>query len=277
VSFLDRDQYRIVTKGISLLKNYPLGNTGRKRRNRIRLRMAFVISIMAMAGYWYYRHHRFHFVYFPSFGISIPVNYHIHGIDISRYQGKINWKQVKAMDIDSVHIWFVFIKATEGISRQDDRFRENWLEAGKAGLIRGAYHYFYSTRDPVLQAKNFESEVRLKPGDLPPVLDIEISNDQPDSIIQNSALAWLKEIRAHYGVNPIIYTNIRFYNRHLGEQFDRFPLWVSHFYLDQLPETGRDWEFWQHSDSGLVNGISTRVDFNVFNGDSAALRKLCVP
>lgn len=232
---------------------------------------------MLGAGYLYYIHHRVSFVYYPLFGIGIPSGYSIHGIDISKYQGIIDWKQVKTIAVDSVHIWFAFIKATEGISRQDDRFRQNWKEARDAGLIRGAYHFFYSTRDPVRQAENFENEVDLRTGDLPPVLDIEVSNDQPDSIIRKSALAWLNEIQAHYGVKPIIYTNIRFYKRHLGDQFNSYPLWLSHFYQNWFPSTGRPWDFWQHSDSGHVDGIQGLVDFNVFNGDSLSLHNLCVP
>jgi len=229
-------------------------------------------------GCWlYYLHHEVRFVYTDAFGIGIPSDFSIQGIDISRYQGHIDWGQVRAMHADTVHISFVFIKATEGISGQDGRFRQNWISARKTGLICGAYHFFYSTRDPILQAKNFEDQVHLNPGDLPPVLDIEVSNDQPDSAIRSSAMSWLREIQKHYGVTPMIYTNVRFYDRHLGPEFDRYPLWVSHFFAAWLPNPGRQWTFWQHSQGGHVNGISAPVDFNVFNGDSLDLRNLCLP
>jgi lysozyme len=253
---------------------------GSRKKNRFlayRFWIAFFILLIAFVGYLYYIRHEVRFIFYPSFGIGIPTAYSVHGIDISRYQGQINWKQVSQMAVDSLHIWFVFIKATEGINVQDDRFRQNWKAARDAGLICGAYHFFYSTRDPLLQAKNFEKQVHLKSRDLPPVLDIEVSNDQPDSAIRSSALVWLNEIQIHYGVRPIIYTNVRFYTRHLGAAFDRYPLWISRFYLNQLPNTGRQWTFWQHSDAGHVNGISTPVDFNVFNGDSLSLMNLCVP
>ncbi len=247
------------------------------RKSRYRLWLAIAILLVAFSGWLYYLRHEVEFVYYPSFGIGIPNDFSIHGIDISRYQGLIDWGQVRAMVVDTVHFSFVFIKATEGINGQDGKFRQNWIAARKAGLICGAYHFFYSTRDPILQARNFEDMVHLRPGDLPPVLDIEVSNDQPDSTIRSSALAWLREIQQHYGVTPIIYTNGRFYHRHLGSEFDSYPLWVSHFFSSWLPNPGRPWTFWQHSQGGHVNGISAPVDFNVFNGDSLTLRDLCVP
>jgi len=249
----------------------------RRRKKKKRLFLISLLLAVALASAWWVRSRQVYFMYFPAFGIDIPTKYPIHGIDISKYQGKIDWDEVKKIQAGEVKINFVFIKATEGITGQDDNFQQNWKNAKKAGLLRGAYHYFYSTRDPRLQARNFIQQVKLQPGDLPPVLDIQISNDQPDSIIQNTAKIWLETVQRAFGVRPIIYTNIRFYERHLGDAFNDYPLWISHYYQDQRPATARRWLFWQHSDSGQVNGIGTRVDFNVFNGDSADLMKLCVP
>jgi lysozyme len=246
----------------------------RLRKKRI---IALLVIIAGIIAFWNYKRLHVRFVHYAAFGIDMPEGYSIHGIDISKYQSDINWKEVKDMQENGVRINFVFIKATEGISRQDGRFDYHWRKAKSAGIIRGAYHFFYSTRDPLLQAKNFESTVHLEPGDLPPVLDIEVSNNQPDSIIRKTAKIWLNAIEKKYGVKPIIYTNINFYKAYLGKAFNEYPLWISHYYNNDRPPAGRSWTLWQLSDSGHVNGISSPVDFNVFNGDSTDFNKLLLP
>jgi lysozyme len=244
-------------------------------------RLVFILllccCLVAGAWCWWRGADRINFVRYEEFGIDMPVNYSIHGIDVSRFQKDINWAAVEQMQVDRIHISFVFIKATEGITRQDAAFKQNWQKAKKAGIIRGAYHFFYSTRDPLKQAINFQNVVQLESGDLPPVLDIEVHNNQPAAVIRSTARIWLEEMEKAYGVKPIIYTNIRFYDAYLGEEFDKYPLWIAHYYQKERPSTNRDWLFWQHSDIGRVNGITTTVDFNVFRGDSVALRKLCLP
>ena len=152
--------------------------------------------MLALTGYlWLHsRRERISFVRYEEFGIDMPVNYKIHGIDVSKFQKDINWHAVKQMQVEKIRISFAFIKATEGITRQDASFKQNWDRAGKAGLIRGAYHFFYSTRDPLKQAINFQNVVDLQSGDLPPVLDIETSNNQPAAVIRSTAKIWLEEM-----------------------------------------------------------------------------------
>lgn len=240
-----------------------------------------LLVLMAAAGlsyiWWAQRQERIQFVRYEEFGIAMPVNYEIHGIDVSKFQKEINWHAVKQMQVDNIRISFAFIKATEGITRQDAAFRHNWERAGKAGLVRGAYHFFYATRDPVKQAINFRNVVQLQSGDLPPVLDIEVHNNQPAAVIRSTARIWLEEMEKVYKVKPIIYTNVRFYETYLGDEFNEYPLWIAHYYQQERPASSRDWLFWQHSDIGRVNGIRTTVDFNVFRGDSAELARLCIP
>ncbi|CAL1521058.1 Lysozyme M1 [Chitinophaga sp. MM2321] len=227
--------------------------------------------------WWRERDKRIEFVRYEEFGIDMPVNYDIHGIDVSKFQKEINWHAVKQMQVENIRISFAFIKATEGITRQDAAFKQNWDRAGKAGLVRGAYHFFYATRDPIKQAINFQNVVALQSGDLPPVLDIETSNNQPAAVIRSTAKIWLEEMEKVYKVKPIIYTNIHFYETYLGSEFDDYPLWIAHYYQKERPASKRAWLFWQHSDIGRVNGIKTSVDFNVFKGDSSDLVKLCIP
>lgn len=249
-----------------------------KKSRRLIYVLLFLICV-AFCGWlwWLDKEETINFVRYEEFGIDMPVNYSIHGIDVSKFQKNINWSAVEQMQVDRIHISFAFIKATEGITRQDGNFKQNWQKAKKAGIIRGAYHFFYSTRDPLKQVINFQNVVQLEPGDLPPVLDIEVHNNQPPAVIRSTARIWLEEMEKAYGVKPIIYTNMHFYEDYLGEEFDKYPLWVAHYYQKERPSTKRHWLFWQHSDMGRVNGIRTTVDFNVFRGDSLALRKLCLP
>ncbi len=214
------------------------------------------------------------FIRYAAFGIDLPVNYAIHGIDVSRYQHNIDWDAVRAMQDQEVKIGFAFIKATEGLGRVDNGFRKNWFNAKKAMVPRGAYHFFISSKSGKAQAENFIETVNLVKGDLPPVLDIESTNGASVVDIQQRAKDWLLMIEKHYKVKPIIYTNINFYNNFLDGKFDDYPLWVAHYYVKDKPRIDRSWIIWQHNEKGRVNGIDAFVDFNVFNGDSATFRKI---
>lgn len=213
---------------------------------------------------------------YPEFGIDMPIEYAIHGIDVSRYQKQIEWKEVKAMNIRGIKIGFAFIKATEGEQDRDVQFKRNWRMASQANVPRGAYHFFIPSKDPEKQAQNFIKTVRLKPGDLPPVLDVETTNNLTADQLSARCKIWLDIVEAHYKVRPIIYTNADFYGKFLGKKFDDYPLWVAHYYEKRKPRIKRDWAIWQHNDAGRVNGIDAHVDFNVFNGDSTAFRELLI-
>lgn len=119
--------------------------------------------------------------------------------------------------------------------------------------------------------------VNLKPGDLPPVLDVEKSHGVSVAAMQKGVKLWLSEIENHYGVKPVIYTNIDFYQRYFQAGFEDYPLWIAHYLQPQKPRIEKSWLFWQHSEKGRVNGIRTMVDFNVFNGDSADFRNFLLP
>lgn len=214
------------------------------------------------------------FVRYPAFEIDLPVNYSIHGIDVSRYQRNIDWEAVKAMQDKQVKIGFAFIKATEGLGRVDNSFRQNWFRAKEAAMPRGAYHFFIPSKSGKAQAENFITTVSLSKGDLPPVLDIETTNGASVADIRQRTKDWLLMIEKYYKVKPIIYTNIDFYKNFLDGAFDDYPLWVAHYYVRDKPRIERKWNFWQHNEKGRVNGVDAYVDFNVFNGDSVAFRKM---
>ncbi|MGC4035352.1 MAG: glycoside hydrolase family 25 protein [Chitinophagaceae bacterium] len=228
-------------------------------------------------GYQWIQYRRALFVRYPEFGIAIPESYPIHGIDVSKYQEMIAWDEVKAMQVKNVKLGFVFIKATEGIGNMDRQFPRNWKKSKEAGMVRGAYHFFLATKDGRMQAENFIKCVALKPGDMPPVLDVEQTYGMSSEVLKKEVKEWLDVAEAYYGIRPIIYTNVDFYKRNLGSDFDEYPLWVAHYYAPNQPRIKRDWLFWQHSEGGRVNGILSTVDFNVFGGDSVEFKSILIP
>lgn len=241
--------------------------------------LLFLLSLMTtiiMLGYDWWISRKARMVKYEAFGILIPENFLIHGIDVSRYQQIIAWDAVKEMKVKKVRLGFAFIKATEGISNVDPQFYRNWKKTKQAKMIRGAYHYFNPSKDGRLQAENFIKIVALDKNDLPPVLDIEQTNSTSMVILKKELKEWLHIVENYYKVKPIIYTNVDFYQRNLGNEFDNYPLWVAHYYQFNEPRISRDWSFWQHSEEGRVDGILAKVDFNVFNGDSTEFRNLLI-
>ena len=238
------------------------------------LLVVFAAALAFMLGYDWWLSRKSRFVRYPAFGISIPEDYLIHGIDVSRYQSIISWDAVKEMKVKNVQLGFVFIKATEGIVNTDPQFKRNWKKSKQAGMVRGAYHFFLATKDGREQAENFISSVDLEEGDLPPVVDIEQTYGVSIPVLRKELKEWLDVIEHYYGVKPIIYTNVDFYSRHLGKEFNSYPLWAAHYFQYDTPRINRQWDFWQHSEEGRVNGILSKVDFNVFNGDSLQFRNI---
>jgi lysozyme len=242
----------------------------RKKRSQSSFKIFFWLCLIIVAVYY-----SINFfttpphIFYPDFQIEIPNGYEIHGIDVSKYQSIINWKEVKNMEEKGIKIDFVFIKATEGTSIVDDQFRRNWTEAEEQNIPKGAYHFFVSNRSAKKQADNFIQMVNLKKGDLPPVLDVEKSHGVSVTEMQKSVKKWLDAVENRYGVKPVIYTNIDFYQRYFQTGFEEYPLWIAHYLQPDKPRIEKDWVFWQHSEKGRVDGIKAPVDFNVFYGDSA--------
>ena len=238
---------------------------------------ALLLVVAGTATYYFTEFlNRPKFVRYPAFGIEIPVNYSMHGIDVSHYQANIDWVAVKAMQVKGIKIGFAFVKATEGLDDIDDNFRRNWFNARQAGMPRGAYHFFNAGKSGKAQAQNFISIVSLQKGDMPPVLDVEQSNGASVENIQQRVKDWIDLVESYYKVKPVIYTNIDFYENFLTDRFDDYPLWIAHYLAKDKPRIKRNWIFWQYNEKGNVNGIDAYVDFNVFNGDSADFNKLLI-
>lgn len=211
-------------------------------------------------------------------GAKVPAGDWRYGIDISHNnKGPIVWDSLyvmtnrrrqtvrdpyKSMNIKPVS--FVYIKATEGASFKDKDFKANWESAGKANLRRGAYHFFRSSKDGELQAKNFISTVgSLRLRDLPPVLDIEtIHRGCSKELLNRRALQWLKMVEKEYGKKPIVYASSSFVRDNLCEEItNEYPIWVAHY--EKMKPAWEPWLIWQVSDKAVVKGVPGLVDLDV--------------
>jgi lysozyme len=213
---------------------------------------------------------------YNNFGIRIPKGYLTHGIDVSHYQRGINWPLVKKMRDNGLKIEFAILKSTEGVWNVDETLKTNWKEAKENGIKRGAYLYFHPSKNGTKQAEYFIKNTPLESGDLAPVIDIEESNGLGTPAIQKSLQAAITVLKEKYKCAPIIYCNADFYTQYLKDTFDDYPLWVAHYKTAQ-PNIDRDWDIWQHSDDGHVNGIDGPVDFNVLKNGVLLWNRLCIP
>ncbi len=221
-----------------------------------------------------------------------PADGRAWGIDVGSFNKNIDWEKVKNAGID-----FVFIRASQA-DFTDPLFDSHWADAGQAGILRGAYHFIDPTVDCTTQAETFLSKVKLEPGDLPPVLDLElataIQNAQGtqtpilNSQIISCAETWLKKVEAETGRKPIIYSGASFLNERVSESNGQPPswamdytLWIASYLTHDLqakdepaqPQGWPNWSFWQYSSKGLVDGVLNDdgsqpqgVDLNIFNG-----------
>jgi lysozyme len=218
-----------------------------------------------------------HYRTFKSFNIRIPDKYTVHGIDVSWYQGKIDWQRVKNMKEDEVSISFAFIKATEGVLIVDPYFQRNWRECPKAGIVCGAYHYFKPKVSGKWQARFFLQNARTEKGDLPMTVDIEELDGVSPIKMREELRAFLTYVESRTKIKPMIYSGLTFYQDNLMGYFDDYTLWIANYYQPQLViSKSTNWKFWQHSDKARINGINHVTDFNAFNGDSLEFRKMLV-
>ncbi len=198
----------------------------------------------------------------------------IFGIDVSEYQGRIDWDKVNFM-AEGAPINFVFIRATVGNDRVDRSFEHNWKASDKK-FIRGAYHYYRPNENSIEQAKLFIKTVRLEKGDFPPVLDIEkLPRNQSIDSLKVGLRRWLNKVEAHYGIKPIIYSGDKYYSDFLESEFSDYVFWIAHYdYFDT--EINPKWQIWQFTEKSKVIGIRGNVDLNIFNGDIEQLKELTV-
>lgn len=198
---------------------------------------------------------------------SNPDQWEVFGVDVSSYQGVVDWPVLAAQGVD-----FAFIKATEGSTLRDGRFADNWTGAQAAGVRAGAYHFLSYDTPGETQADNFIDLVPVTEGALPPVVDIEFYGDYleqpPEKEHVRSILdPLLERLEAHYGVKPILYVTYRSYYLYLaGSGYWEYPIWCSSPTVFPLVP---GWDFWQYSHTARLegyNGSQDRIDLNIFRG-----------
>lgn len=195
--------------------------------------------------------------------------YPIRGVDVSYYQGEIDWPVLAGENIT-----FAFIKATEGSSHIDTKFKENWEQVEKTVLKRGAYHFFSFESSGKAQAEHFISVVPKTAGDISPVIDIEFYGDRfynrPNAAETRKELqSLLDTLEAHYGVKPVIYATESSYSAYIRGYFDGYPLWIRNVYFSPNMGMPGKWTFWQYDSEAKLQGYSgeeEHIDLNVFYG-----------
>lgn len=203
--------------------------------------------------------------------------YELDGIDVSHYQGNIDWAEMEKQGID-----FAFIKATEGSSHVDQCFEENWKKAGQTSLVAGAYHFFSFDSEGKIQAEHFIGTVGDMQGKLAPVIDIEYYGDKkknPPSkeAVQAQLAVMLDLLEEHYHVKPIIYTTYKACHDFIKGEFEDYPLWIRNVYY---PPVSMKWTFWQYTDKVVLDGYrgsEKYIDRNVFRGSREKLEQMMVP
>jgi lysozyme len=181
------------------------------------------------------------------------------GVDVSHHSGAIDWEQVIAAGYD-----FAYVKASEGVDAPDPRFAEHWRKLGELGVPRGAYHFYVTEDDPDEQARLFLATVDLRPGDLLPVVDVELIGHGTQPGLADRLRRFLDLVEAEAGVRPMIYTGPNFWDAHVGPGFGEHPLWVAEYGVaaPRLPSDWQGWHLWQYRENQTVPGIEKDVDLN---------------
>jgi lysozyme len=204
--------------------------------------------------------------------IKCPNGSVTEGVDVSNSNGTIDWSMVAGAGIS-----FAYLRATEGTTLIDASFATNWSSAGTAGLLRGPIHFFHPGLDPVTQADFFvQNGGGSAPGDLPPALDLEVTDGQSTSTVVQNASAFLARVQASTGRTPVLYIGSSFFTS-LGSPsgFATQPLWIPNtgVVCPNIPDPPwTDWAFWQYSITGSVSGITGNVDRDRFNGSLTDLQ-----
>lgn len=194
----------------------------------------------------------------------------VEGIDVSFWQQDVDWDAVAADGIK-----FAIARASYGASK-DTYFDQNWAGMKSAGLVRGGYQYWLPGQDPIAQAQAMLDIMGpLEAGDLPPVVDVEQTDGLGAAEIASRLTQWVQHVEAAIGRKPIIYSGKYFWQDNVkSDAFVDYPLWIPNYSLEcpDLPNGyWSDWQFFQYTSTGNVNGVAGNVDRNQWNGTLADL------
>jgi lysozyme len=207
-------------------------------------------------------------------------SYDVRGVDVSHYQGEIDWNVLADQDID-----FAWVKATEGSSHTDSRFAENWSGATGTDLLVGAYHFMSFESPGADQAANLAAHVPATRGTLPPVIDLEpygrfFAEPPSPGVVREILDPLIEGIEEHYGVTPIVYATQDAYDRYLAGAYDDVPIWIRSVALPPRLPDGREWTLWQYSNRDRLegySGVEPYIDLNVFAGPLGELEAMTIP
>lgn len=210
----------------------------------------------------------------PPVSIAEVVGRLQHGIDLSVHSGSVDWAAVAAEGHS-----FAFVKATEGVDLKDPAFDRHWPAMKEAGLVRGAYHFYVTEDDPEEQARFFLDNIALEPGDLAPMVDVELIGHDTRPGLSDRLLSFLTIVEQRYGVKPIIYTGPNFWDANLDDRFGDHPLWVAEYDVPEprLPVGWKTWHLWQFQENAPVAGVEKGVDRSHVNRDGVDLASLIIP
>ena len=203
----------------------------------------------------------------PAASGSFPPRKAVWGIDVSHHQGVIDWDALRGQGLS-----FAYIKATEGSRRVDHAFSENWQGAARAGLARGAYHFYNFCEPAAPQAAEFIKLVPKAAGSLPPALDLETSDScrvlpSPKSLRRELAV-FSRKLEARYGKVPVLYVSHKIYDLYLKDRKHGFKIWISDYRGMPVLSDRKPWTFWQCSASAQLRGIKGAVDVDLFSGSA---------
>lgn len=240
----------------------------KRRTVHIAIMLLLMAGLASLAGYLVYSgairpNHLF------------AAKYPVQGIDASHYQGDIDWPL-----LESQHVDFAFVKATEGRDYIDPNFEANWRGARQTGIRVGAYHYFTFTSSGTEQARHFIDVVPASDDMLPPVVDLEFDAAKQKNMLARDAVirelsSLLQELETHYGMKPVIYATVSTYQTYVQGNFDGYDLWIRHVYIDPALAGIHAWTFWQYSDQGRLQGYSgpeLHIDLDAFSGTQEQFR-----
>lgn len=195
--------------------------------------------------------------------------YPVRGVDVSAYQGEIDWDLLASQSIQ-----FAYIKATEGSGFQDRNFDVNFTNAAQTDLRIGAYHFFSFDSSGLTQANNFIATVPKLEGMLPPVVDIEFYGDKeknPPEREETQAILepLLTQLEDHYGMKPVLYATKNSYDLYLRSDYEDYDIWIRDVFSFPKLSDGRSWTFWQYTNRETLKGYQGEekyIDMNVFSG-----------
>lgn len=233
------------------------------------LTLFITVTALGLAGIWA--------VYYGYFHINgyAAGKYAVRGVDVSHYQGEIDWQVLAGQDIR-----FAYIKATEGSSHIDERFVENCEKAQETDLQLGAYHFFSFDSPGAAQAEHFINTVEPFNGFMAPVVDVEFYGDKKDNPpapdrVEKELKEYLDKVEEACGYTPVIYATREAWELYIRGKFDSYPLWIRDIWrepnLGTAPGSSQEynWTFWQYTNRGRLKGFSGEepfVDLNVFYG-----------